>query len=643
MNQLESFEKVLSNKGLKKEKVKKVKKVKEEPHSPMSSTKANRSSIFGTLGRSDTIKSRNNTTLDLNSHALDNRPLSMSTTLLDDISTRPSFQSSRSGESEAPSQFLVAPQTRKRWWKRKETNSFYRASHALSTADLEQDQHLSALLRSQSQVRSSDNLPLDHGMMSMPISFVESAVPVQEVSKEAPAAMESVPTPEVKEQEQEKDVEKKVEEKKVEEKMVEELPVVNKTEEEEEEAEVEVAIAPMPKVKSSKPKLLPISTPLAQLLKIQNPEELWLYVQQAKAYATSRMNKGDKRSAAIALKRGQALEARWQEILLEMASSGEDTDEILEEDDEESSESGEESSALAVIAPSLKKEKAKKVIVQAPVEDDEEEVAAPTPATIHVSAPIPTFAPVPTPAPVVVAKPVATVVSLVEEENDEDEEVENYAAHRRRNTISRSSSAPDKYSKYKNANKTAAASTTTNVASSQATPVTEDNADAKSVSSAKSGADTTGRLGPDATMEQMLESKNVDHVKYYIQRMKTDTVNKARSGSKFAALEGMKNVKVLQQHLADLLDPKIDEEEEKEEEKEVETKSSSSAPSLNEERMITVQPTIHEEEEEEDEEDEKETQAPAMKETPAPATEETQAPATKEAKEEAKAPTEKEE
>ncbi|KAG0295678.1 hypothetical protein BGZ96_011255 [Linnemannia gamsii] len=641
VNQLESFEKVLSNKGLKKEKVKKAKKVKEEPHSPMSSTKANRSSIFGSLGRSDTVKSRNNTTLDLNSHALDNRPLSMSTTLLDDISARPSFQSSRSGESEAPSQFLVAPQTRKRWWKRKETNSFYRASHALSTADLEQDQHLSALLRSQSQVRSSDNLPLDHGMMSMPISFVEPAVPVQEVSKEAPAAMESVPTPDVKEQEKEKEVEKKVEEQKVEEKKVEgekvegekveepPVPVENKKEEEEEEVEAEVAIAPMPKVKvkSSKPKLLPISTPLAQLLKIQNPEELWLYVQQAKTYATSRMNKGDKRSAAIALKRGQALEARWQEILLEMASSGEDTDGILEEDDEESSESGEESSSPTVIAPSPKKEKAKKTIVQAPVEDDEEEeVAAPTPASIHVSASIPVPAPVPTPAPVAVAKPVATVVYPVEEEDDDDEEVENYAAHRRRNTISRSSSTPDKYSKYKNANKTVAASATTNIASSQAPLATEDNADAKSVSSVKSGADTAGRLGSDATMEQMLESKNVDHVKYYIQRMKTDTVNKARNGSKFAALEGMKNVKVLQQHLADLLDPKSDEEE-KEEEKDIETKSPSSAPSPSEERMIAVQPTIHEEEEEEDEEDEKETQAPV----------------TKDANEETKAPTEKEE
>ncbi|KAF9542618.1 hypothetical protein EC957_001825 [Mortierella hygrophila] len=617
VSQLESFEKVLSSKGLKKEKAKKAKKVKEVPPpnedislGPMSSTKANRSSIFGSLGRSDTLRSRNNTALDLNAHALDNRPLSMSTTLLDDFSTRPSFQSSRSGESEAPSQFLVAPQARKRWWKRKETNSFYRASHALSTADLEQDQHLSALLRSQSEVRSSDNLPMDHGMMSMPISFVESVSPVHELSKEAPAAMESVPAPapapevkeQVQEQEQEQEEEQEEEQEKVE-KKVEETPLETKKDDEEEVAGTEVVTSqmPKPKTKSNKPKLLPISTPLAQLLKIRNPEELWQYVQQAKTYAASRMNKGDKRSAAIALKRGQALEARWQEILLELASSGEDTDEILEEDDEESSESGEEAPAPVVVTPLPKEKKAKKVVVQAPVEKDEEEVTTPVP--------VPVAAPTPAPAPVAATKPISTVVAPVEEENDDDEEIENYAAHRRRNTISRSSSTPDKYSKYKNANKTAATGASpnnTNVASSQATPTTEDNADAKSVSSVKttatttseSGADTTGRLGPEATLEQMLESKNVDHVKYYIQRMKTDTVTKARNGSKFAALEGMKNVKVLQQHLADLLNPKSEDEAE-EEEKDVET--TPSAPSPNEERMITIQPTIQEEDEEEDE------------------------------------------
>ncbi|KAG0281222.1 hypothetical protein BGZ95_005827 [Linnemannia exigua] len=526
VSQLESFEKVLSDKGLKKEKAKKAKKVKEEkpakdehPLAPMGSNKANRSSIFGSLGRSDTIKSRNNTALDLNAHALDNRPLSMSTTLLDDISTRPSFQSSRSGESEAPSQFLVAPQTRKRWWKRKDTNSFYRASNALSMADLEQDQHLSALLRSQSQVRSSDNLPLEHStpLMSMPISLVDTPVaPIKEVSKEAPAVMESVPAPEavVKEQEP-KETAPKVE-------MKIETKIETKVEqpgddEEEEEAESEVVIAPMPKpkVKSSKPKL------------------------------------GEK-----------------------------------------------------------------------PV------IATPAPApTFTPVAPAPAPVPVPTYAPAAVVRP-------VEEGDDEDEEIENYAAHRRRNTISRSSTTPDKYSKYKTTNKTTTVINNTNVASSQAI-ATEDNADAKSVSSTKtvatttSESDTTGRLGPEVSLEQMLESKNVDHVKYYIQRMKTDTVTKARNGSKFAALEGMKNVKVLQKHLADLLDPKSEDEEEEEEKDQTKLSSSSSVPAPDEERMITVQPTIQEEDEEEDEEDEKATT--------------TQAPPTKDTKEEIKAPTEKEE
>ncbi|KAF9107570.1 hypothetical protein BGX29_005929 [Mortierella sp. GBA35] len=642
VSQLESFEKVLSDKGLKKEKAKKAKKVKEvKPEDqglPMSSTKANRSSIFGSLGRSDTLRSRNNTTLELNTQVMENRSLSMSTTLLDDIPTRPSFQSSRSGESEAPSQFLVAPQTKKRWWKRKETNSFYRASNALSTADLEQDQHLSALLRSQTQVRSSDNLPQDHGLMSMPISFVEPVTPVQELSKEAPAAMESVPAPasepapapepapEVKGKEQESEQEPELKVEKIVEKKVEQ--VKEKEEAEEAEAEAEVAIAPMPKPKatSSKPKLLPISTPLPQLLKIESAEELWQYVQQAKTYATSRMNKGDKRSAAIALKRAQALEARWQEILLEMASSGEDTDELLEEDDEESSDSSEEVPAPVVVAPPPKKEKAKKVVVQAPVDDVEDVVTAPAPVPV---APVPIAAPAPTPTPVAAVKPITTVAASVANE-DEDDEEENYAAHRRRNTISRSSSTIDKYSKYKTNKSATSASNNTNVVSSQAS-ATEDNADAKSVSSTKTAATTTsesdsGRLGPEATLEQMLESKNIDHVKYYIQRMKTDTVTKARNGSKFAALEGMKNVKVLQQHLADLLDPKDDKEEEEEKEKEAEVQAAkSSVPAPSEERIITVQPTIQEEDEEEDEEDEKAIKAP-----------------TQETKEETKAPIEKE-
>ncbi|KAF9934413.1 hypothetical protein FBU30_002237 [Linnemannia zychae] len=627
VNQLESFERVLSDKGLKKEKAKKAKKNKEKstedhPLSPMNSNKANRSSIFGSFGRSDAFKSPNNTTLDLNQ--MDSRPLSMSTTHMDDLSSRPSFQSSRSGESEAPSQFLAAPQVKKRWWKRRDSNSFYRASNALSTADLDQDQHLSALLRSQSQVRSSDNLPLSHGMLSMPISLVETPeTAVKEASKEAPAAMESVPAPDIKEEKAE------VKEEKAE--KAEQTQETKKKEkaEEKSEAEDDVAIAPMPKPKSksNKPKLLPISTPLAELLKIQNAEELWQYVQQAKTYATNRMNKGDKRSAAIALKRGQALEARWQEILLEMASSDEDTDELLEDDDE-SSESSEEAPAPAIVTPP-KKQTAKKADVQAPVDRDETKAEV---TSVQSSAPIniqtSTTAPVQASTSASIAIPTSIATIKPVEEDDEDDEIENYAAHRRRNTINRSSITPDKYSKYKNTNKTAKSNV---VASSQASATTEDNADAKSISSTKTTATTTseselaGRLGPEATLEQMLESKNVEHVKYYIQRMKTDTVNKARNGSKFAALEGMKNVKVLQQHLADLLEPKVENEEKAIEEAPVVMMHTKSSSSPGEERMIIVQPTIQEEDEEEDE------------------AEESAQAATKETKEETKAPIEKDE
>ncbi|KAG0036450.1 hypothetical protein BGZ82_004190, partial [Podila clonocystis] len=190
VSQLESFEKVLSDKGLKKEKAKKAKKEKEskdanqDHNSPMGSLKNNRSSIFG-LGRSDTVRSRPGSTLDLNSHLLDSRPLSMSTTLLDDASIAPrqSFQSSRSGGSEAPSQMMIQPQVKKRWWKRKETPSVYRASNAYSTADLDQDRHLSTLLQAQDQVRSNEDMTLETTIMSMPIILdepVEHAVPAKE-------------------------------------------------------------------------------------------------------------------------------------------------------------------------------------------------------------------------------------------------------------------------------------------------------------------------------------------------------------------------------------------------------------------------------------------------------------------------------
>ncbi|KAG0261961.1 hypothetical protein BG011_000510 [Mortierella polycephala] len=525
VSQLESFEKVLSDKGMKKEKIKKVKKAKEpkdEALAPMGSIKANRSSIFG-LGQSDILRSRASTTLDLNAHLQEGRPLSMSTTLLDDGSSsnpRLSFQSSKSGGSEIPVQFITTQQAKKRWWnpKRKETVSLYRVSNAFSMADLDQDRHLSTLLRSEDRIHSSDNLTLDTTIMSMPLTLTEPSTPAPEFTKDAPASMKS--TLELDMMDDNKDDNKDKE---------------KSAPKEDEEAESEVAIAPMPKTKakakSNKPKLLPISTPLSQLLKIENAEELWQYVQQAKTYATSRMNKGDKRSASIALKRAQALESRWQEVLLEMASSDEDTDGLLEDEDEE-----EESEEEVAVMP-VKKEKA------APKEDV---------------------------APVVVTPTLTPIMNPLNTHNaiEDDDEEEDYVVHRR-NTISRSNSTPDKYSKYK-VNKPAPVVSATS--SPSLAILTEEETNEKGELSVKNSAATLaaadnhddGRLGSDATLEQMTESTSVEHLKFYIQRMKTDTVAKARNGSKFAALEGMKNVKVLQQRLADLQESNEEGEEDKE-------------------------------------------------------------------------------
>ncbi|KAG0030784.1 hypothetical protein BGZ81_002196 [Podila clonocystis] len=584
VSQLESFEKVLSNKGLKKEKSKKAKKEKEskdanqDQNSPMGSLKNNRSSIFG-LGRSDTVRSRPGSTLDLNSYLLDSRPLSMSTTLLDDASIAPrqSFQSSRSGGSEAPSQMMIQPQVKKRWWKRKETPSVYRASNTYSTADLDQDRHLSTLLQAQDQVRSNEDMTLETTITSMPVIVdepVEHVVPAKEFLTAKIPVVESVAV----EQFEKPKVTPKV------------TPNETTLKEPEQESESE-PVAPMPKLKakkSIKPKLLPISTPLPQLLKIENAEELWQYVQQAKTYATSRMNKGDKRSAAIALKRAQALEARWQEILLEMASSGEDTDEILEDDDDE--DESEESSEEEVVIQKKKKQAEDKksnresleIVASAPAElTVETKVVTPT-------TPTPSNKP-PTPLPTVVS----TVKTIQFEDDDEDEEERNYAASRRR-SISRSNSTPDKYSKYK-VNKTASPPTSGN--SSKSLAILSEDVSDDTKTATKSAPVDDGRLGPEATLEQLLESTNVEHVKYYIQRMKTDTVAKARNGSKFAALEGMKNVKVLQQHLVDLQAPPppplpvvlstvsetIVEEDEEEEKEEEEVKQSSDVVVIKEE------------------------------------------------------------
>ncbi|KAG9327106.1 hypothetical protein KVV02_008736 [Mortierella alpina] len=542
VSQLESFEKVLSDKGMKKEKTKKPKKVKEpkpskeESHSPMGSVKANRSSIFS-LGRSETLKSRTSTTLDLNAHLLDSRPLSMSTTFLDDPSTgssRLSFQSSKSGESEAPTMQALAlhhnqqqqQPAKKRWWnpKRKDTNSLYRVSNAFSMADLDdhQDRHLLAL-RQSDQIRSSDSLMLDTQVKPLSSDLLEPSTPAPGMNCVNKEPLEPTRASVEKEQnaDQKEEVEAKVEAEvgsnvKPETDIDAETDVKPKADvgaetEAEVEAEAKSEIAakvnvdvsvvvtsgPKAKAKSSKPKLLPISTPLQQLLKLQSAEELWQYVQQAKTYATSRMNKGDKRSASIALKRAQALEARWQEVLLELASSGEDTDEILEEEDDDDDDDDEEEEGEGQQEGQSPPEPATKEPVKVELKKE----------TIAPVCMIPMAAP-PTPTPTGVAFNTPNTHSGIRfEAADEDEEEDEFESN----------------------------------------PAVVDD----------------GRLGPEATMEQLVASTNKEHLKFYIQRMKTDTVAKARSGSKFAALEGMKNVKVLQQRLVDLEEEEEEEEEEK--------------------------------------------------------------------------------
>ncbi|KAF9989778.1 hypothetical protein BGZ75_004955 [Mortierella antarctica] len=609
VSQLESFEKVLSDKGMKKEKTKKPKKVKEpkpskeESHSPMGSVKANRSSIFS-LGRSETLKSRTSTTLDLNAHLLDSRPLSMSTTFLDDPSTsssRLSFQSSKSGESEAPTMQALAlhhnqqqqQPAKKRWWnpKRKDTNSLYRVSNAFSMADLDdhQDRHLLAL-RQSDQIRSSDSLMLDTQVKPLASNLLEPSTPAPGMNSVNKEPLEPARASVEKEQSaDQEEVEAKVEAEAgsnvkpetdidAETEFKPKADVGAETEAEVEakseiaakvEAKSEIAAkvpvvvtsGPKAKSKSNKPKLLPISTPLQQLLKLQSAEELWQYVQQAKTYATSRMNKGDKRSASIALKRAQALEARWQEVLLELASSGEDTDEILEEeDDDDEEEEGEDQQEDQSPPEPATKEPVKVEL--------KKETIAPV-SVIPMAAP-----PTPTPTGVVFNTP-NTHSGIRFEATDEDEEEDEFEAHRRRrSTISRSNSTPDKYSKYK-VNKTPAAassSSSTNSSTNNSTNVSsslailaEEETNEQGELSVKSNPAVVddGRLGPEATMEQLVASTNKEHLKFYIQRMKTDTVAKARSGSKFAALEGMKNVKVLQQRLVDLEEEEGEEEEEK--------------------------------------------------------------------------------
>lgn len=623
VNQLESFEKVLADKGLKKDKGKKSKKAamkaaKEEAAaaaatatsaadsavtspttstSPMGSIKANRSSIFSS-GMSE------------------HRPMSVS-----DESNRTSMYSTRSSAIFG-AELMSVQQGKRRWWnpKRKEATSVYSVSDSLSVSEQDQEKYLASLLQnyqdapSMSPSSSNDprvlqSQPDPHQRVTTADVLAVMAAAEERENRERQEALNalletdgtsrsgvslSLPLPQVESMTSSTNSTQELAS--VESPEISVASVVpaatksNSVEKEEGSTEAEVkgveededeVVAPMPpkvikaKAKSTKSKLLPISTPLAQILKMQNPEELWLYVQQAKTYATTRMNKGDKRSAAIALKRAQALEARWQEIMLEMASSEEDDDELLDDDDdddddEEEDESEEEEPEIKAVVPKSKdktvavtplvvnKKTAQVAKTTVKVEEEEEEEE-------KVNSPV-TSAPA----------EVTTIHPVEEEEGEgEDADEERRRMHLRKVT-SRSDSAPDMFSKYKVGNKATAggSSKSTLAALTEEEAAKENNGGDDAVDEMESDGDddeTEGvvkkgkgkggkslssmqdsRLGADATMEQMLETTDKEHLKFYIQRMKTDTVAKARSGSKFAALEGMKNVKVLQQRLTEL-------------------------------------------------------------------------------------------
>ncbi|KAF9585257.1 hypothetical protein BGW38_003181 [Lunasporangiospora selenospora] len=267
-------------------------------------------------------------------------------------------------------------------------------------------------------------------------------------------------------------------------------------------------VAPMPKPKAqpkgAKSKLLPISTPLSHLLQLNNPDELWKYAQQAKAFATTKMNKGDKRSAAIALKRAKALESRWQEVLLEMASSDDDEDALLEDDEDEMDGNEGDANDKGEQERSRTLTNEQEVVIK-------DEVATVDPIVIRVQE---------------------------DDRESTDEEDQTYSV--RRDLNKRGEGVPDNYSKYK-VNKDMVATTV---------------GDEK-----ETNDDNDPQLGPEVTIEQMLACENPKHVMHYIQKLKTDTVTKARAGSKMEALQGMKNVKLLQQRLeenAKKLPPRFD-------------------------------------------------------------------------------------
>ncbi|KAF9285756.1 hypothetical protein BGZ68_003582 [Mortierella alpina] len=545
VSQLESFEKVISDKGLEKEKAKKSQKGAEKEtvqsaftprlspsSSPGTSPAANRASMFSSgtsLGRHST------STYDLNdsrSHGSNEDSIR--------YAHRHSFQSSRSsaviGQDTTIQQFSFQ-QAQKRWWNpaRKEATSMYSTTESVSVSEYEQERYLSTLLHKQDEEPaqeqkqegqdhgpnqkvdgSSENREREEALSALfeNSRTVMSLPPRQATPSNSPTVatqgINYASSVQEESSEQSRDLSY-----------------------EEEEPVVAPLVKVMSKPKSSKPKLLPISTPLAQLLKLSNPDELWQYVQQAKTYATARMNKGDKRSAAVALKRSQTLEARWQEVLLELASSEEDDDELVDDDEDEEEEEDEESGSTEEEQEGQDdgSRSQSSEIAAASVTGNLNEV---TLATINAHREGVQQHPPTTPIPASIQ---GTEDGEEEEEEEEheggDEEEDRRRMVQARKVTSRSDNALDMYSKYKNKGEK------TKGGKSGATSRDQDESD-------------DGRLGADATLEQMQSSDNVADLKFYIQRLKTDTVAKARSGSKFAALEGMKNVKALQQRLDDL-------------------------------------------------------------------------------------------
>ncbi|KAF9569248.1 hypothetical protein EC968_002618 [Mortierella alpina] len=541
VSQLESFEKVLTDNGLENEKAKKPKKVDEETaqqavtsrfspsSSPGPSVAASRASMFSngvSPGRHST------STYDLN----DNRsPGSNEDSIR--YAHRHSFQSSRSsavlGQDTTIQQFSFQ-QAQKRWWNpvRKEVTSLHSTRESVSVSEYEQERYLSTLLHKQDEQPAQQEEQEDPGQES------EQKVDRSSESREREEALsalfensrtvmslpprQATPSNSSTVTTQELSCASSIQEDSAEQSLG---PA-----HEEEEPEVAQLAKVKGKSKSSKPKLLPISTPLAQLLKLSNPDELWQYVQQAKTYATTRMNKGDKRSAAIALKRGQTLEARWQEVLLATASSEGDDDELLDDDEEDEEEEEEEEKS-----GSTEEEQGQDTDGTSKGTTVTAKLNEATLATINATMKRDQQHPPTTPVP-------ASIQGTEDGEDEEDgedkleagdEEEDRRRMVQARKVPSRSDNALDMYSKYKNKGEK-----------------TEGDKDGAPLRDQDDHDD--GRLGPDATIEQMVGSDNVAHLRFYIQRLKTDTVTKARNGSKFAALEGMKNVKVLQQRLDSL-------------------------------------------------------------------------------------------